>query len=469
MSANRRQIHQNWLARDLVHRILDAGCVLAGMAIGARLTLGPLTERQFAIGALAAILYFLTAEISGMYRNWRGVSVEREVTCAVFTWSFTWLFMMAAAFLTGYPHGLAAVALWAWFLVTPLLIGTGRVLIRWVMRMLRSRGVNTRRYAIVGINELAFQLVENIDNSPELGLKFLGFYDDRAAGRVPKIERDAGSKIGNLAELVEHARARRVDMVYITLPMRAEDRIRGILDELGDTTASVYIVPDFFVFELLHSRWTSISGLPIVSVFENPFYGIDGLVKRSLDVVLASLLLAATALPMLAIALLVKLTSPGPVLFRQKRYGLDGRQILVWKFRTMRVCEDGPQVTQATRNDPRLTPIGGFLRGASLDELPQLFNVLQGTMSLVGPRPHANTHNEEYRKLIDGYMLRHKVKPGITGLAQVSGWRGETDTLEKMQNRVACDHRYIREWSLWMDVKILLRTLLVVLSRRNAY
>jgi putative colanic acid biosynthesis UDP-glucose lipid carrier transferase len=172
---------------------------------------------------------------------------------------------------------------------------------------------------------------------------------------------------------------------------------------------------------------------------------------------------------MLLTAIAVKLTSRGPVFFRQRRYGLDGNEILVWKFRSMRVCEDGAKVTQATKGDSRLTPIGGFLRKSSLDELPQLFNVIGGSMSLVGPRPHANAHNEQYRQMIEGYMLRHKIKPGITGLAQVRGWRGETDTLEKMQKRIECDHEYIREWSLGLDIKILLQTVLVVLKRQNAY
>ena len=187
------------------------------------------------------------------------------------------------------------------------------------------------------------------------------------------------------------------------------------------------------------------------------------------DVGLALLFLLLASLPMCCIALLIKLTSPGPVFFRQKRYGLDGHEILVWKFRSMRVCEPGSNFTQATREDPRVTGVGRILRRTSLDELPQLFNVLEGSMSLVGPRPHATAQNEHYRRLIPGYMLRHKVKPGITGLAQVLGWRGETDTLDKMSNRIQCDLQYIREWSLWMDMKILLRTVFVVLSGQNAY
>ena len=220
---------------------------------------------------------------------------------------------------------------------------------------------------------------------------------------------------------------------------------------------------------MLHARWNQIDGLPVVSVFESPISGIDGVLKRGFDIVGSSLLLLLLAIPMLSIAVMVKCSSPGPIFFRQKRYGLSGEEIHVWKFRSMLVCEEGPEVRQATRGDARVTSVGEVLRQTSLDELPQLFNVLSGTMSLVGPRPHATAHNEQYRTLIDGYMLRHKGKPGITGLAQVSGARGETETLEKMERRIAFDHRYIREWSLWMDVRILLKTLSVIWKQENAY
>lgn len=463
-----RRIQQYWSVRELVYRFLDGAAVLAGVAVAQAVT-GALDQRHW-LAALAAILVFhFVAEISGLYRNWRGISLERELLCAVSTWAFTIPFLVTIAYLAGFADFFPAGLVWLWFTVTPgamLLLRTG---LRYLLRWLRSQGYNTRRYAVVGINELGFRLVEALEESPDLGMTLLGFYDDRPPERTSDIPQHMGEKLGNIDELVEHARQGRVDMIYITFPMRAEDRIRRILNRLGDTTASVYIVPDFFVFELLHSRWTNVGGLPVVSVYENPFYGIDGLVKRSLDVILASILLVVLAIPMAVIAVAVKLSSPGPVFFLQRRYGLDGREILVWKFRTMRVCEDGNVVTQATRSDPRVTPIGAVLRKTSLDELPQLFNVLEGSMSLVGPRPHANAHNEEYRMLIQGYMLRHKVRPGITGLAQVNGFRGETNTVEKMKQRVEYDLRYIREWSLWMDLKILLRTLLVVWRDEQAY
>jgi putative colanic acid biosynthesis UDP-glucose lipid carrier transferase len=356
-----------------------------------------------------------------------------------------------------------------WLVGTPVLIAHSRLGIRALQQSLRKHGLNTRKFAIVGVNDLAFQLARNVQALPELGLRLHGFFDDRSENRTPEMPDDVGQRVGNLDELVRAARHGEVDMIYLTFPMRAEQRIRQVLQRLGDTTASVYIVPDFFVFELLHSRWTNIGGLPAVSVFEHPFYGIDGIVKRVMDLVLGMTALAVAAIPMVVIAALIKLTSAGPVFFRQRRYGLDGREILVWKFRSMRVCEDGDRVVQAKKQDSRVTAVGQVLRRFSLDELPQLFNVLAGTMSLVGPRPHASAHNEEYRTMIRGYMLRHKVKPGITGLAQVSGWRGETDTLDKMQRRIECDHRYIREWSIWLDFKILFRTIFVVIGRQNAY
>ena len=223
------------------------------------------------------------------------------------------------------------------------------------------------------------------------------------------------------------------------------------------------------MFELLHARSESINGLPSISIFDSPMDGAWSVVKRLEDIVLSSIILTMIALPLMLIALAIKLTSPGPVLFRQRRYGLDGRPIMVWKFRSMSVQENGAVVTQATRNDSRITPLGAFLRRTSLDELPQFFNVLRGEMSVVGPRPHAVAHNEQYRKQVSGYMLRHKVKPGITGWAQINGWRGETDTLDKMQKRVEFDLQYIEHWSVWLDLKIILLTLFKGFVNKNAF
>jgi len=258
-------------------------------------------------------------------------------------------------------------------------------------------------------------------------------------------------------------------LIYLSIPMSSQPRIMALLDGLRDTTASIYFVPDIFVTDLIQGRLSTVAGLPVVAVCESPFTGFNGVIKRVSDIILSLLILILISPIMLSIAIGVKLGSPGPVIFRQRRYGLDGHEIIVYKFRSMTVTEDGPHIPQAQKNDKRITPLGAILRKTSLDELPQFINVLQGKMSVVGPRPHAVAHNEQYRKLIDGYMVRHKVKPGITGWAQVNGYRGETEVLEKMKKRIDYDLDYLRNWSLRLDLYIVLKTFQVLVKDRHAY
>jgi putative colanic acid biosysnthesis UDP-glucose lipid carrier transferase len=454
---------------DLAYRLVDAAAIIAAALVAADRTPGDSLPYVAAIAATTLLVHTIAIEISGLYRNWRGSNLSLELWCVLTNWIYTAPAVLGVGLLTQYNAELSYATKVLWLCLTPAAMASGRVVLRMVLRNLRKRGFNTRRFAICGVNKLAMQLARNVQNSPELGLQFVGYFDDRPQSRTQQSAGESRPHAGNLAELVELAKAGGVDMIFITFPMRAEQRIREYLRRLGDTTASVYIVPDFFVFQMLHARWSQIDGLPIVSVFETPITGIDGVLKRGFDLIVGGTALLLLSPVMLACVFAVKLTSPGPVFFRQKRYGLSGDEIGVWKFRSMKVMENGGQVKQASRDDDRITPLGRILRKTSLDELPQLFNVIGGSMSLVGPRPHASAHNEQYRSLIDGYMLRHKVKPGITGLAQVNGWRGETETLEKMERRVEFDHRYIREWSLWMDVKILIKTALVVFRQENAY
>ena len=452
-----------------LYRLVDAATIVLAVWFALDQTTGAGLPEWLTISAGTIIIYHIVSEVSGLYRSWRGTRLRGEIRCVLLTWGYTVAAVMGVGLVTQQNAAFTYESKLIWIVGTALAMIGSRLVFRKVQQRLRARGLNTRSYAICGVNELGIQLAKNIDGAPEMGLRMAGFYDDRPRDRTAALPEEIGSHIGNLDELVQQARSGAVDTIYITFPMRAEERIRNVLAKLADTTASVYIVPDFFVFELLHARWTNVNGLPAVSVFENPLHGFHAVAKRTADLVLGSLMLVALAIPMAVVAAAIKLTSAGPVFFRQRRYGLDGRQILVWKFRSMRCCDNGAAVRQATKDDERVTAIGRVLRRTSLDELPQLFNVVEGSMSLVGPRPHANAHNEQYRSLIDGYMLRHKVKPGITGLAQVNGHRGETETLEKMEKRIACDHQYIREWSFWMDLKILVQTFGVVLKQRNAY
>src|SRR6185503_9831744 len=245
------------------------------------------------------------------------------------------------------------------------------------------------------------KLAARLKDNPWLGVRVAGFFDDRAPDRIQE------KILGPIGSLADYVRANHVDVIYISLPMASQPRILGLLEALRDTTASIYFVPDIFVFELIQARVDSIGDLPVVAVCETPFYGLNGLMKRASDMLLSLAILILISPLLIAIAVGIKRSSPGPILFRQRRYGVDGRKIVVYKFRTMTVAEDGDIVRQATKNDSRVTPFGAFLRRTSLDELPQFINVLQGRMSVVGPRPHAVAHNELYRKLIRGYMIRH--------------------------------------------------------------
>jgi len=419
--------------------------------------------------AVAVVLYLVFSELNAPSAHSARRSPGLDLIRVLLNWSLTVMGLSVLAFFTRHGEYFARSSIFAWIVLTGACLGLVQMMFHIGIDLLFSAGWRRRRCAVAGLNELGIQLLTNSRANPECGLDVIGFYDDRLNSRHKIDQKTMELFQGKLDLLIEQAKSGSIDTVFITLPMRAENRIRWLLDQLADTTASVYIVPDFFVFELLHSRWNSIGGLPAVSVFESPLYGVDGMVKRGFDVAAAAAGLILLSPVLVFCGALVKLSSQGPVFFRQLRYGLDGKQIGVWKFRTMRTCDNGATVKQATKLDPRITRIGGILRRTSLDELPQLFNVLEGTMSLVGPRPHATAHNEHYRKLIKGYMLRHKVKPGITGLAQVRGFRGETETLDKMQKRIEFDHKYIQQWSLWLDIKIILSTFLVVLKQENAY
>ena len=465
---------------DLLQPILDSLAILGSLYLVKLVARGGIDDAGIVLGLVAAISFLILSKITGLARTSNRGNPDHEVTTIVLTWGMTVMTLAMLAFVTRYGQIFARSVMFAWILLAPVLVGLGRMLTRIILRSAVQRGLGSRRVAIAGLNRLGRQTAKNIEDEPTLSYQLIGFYDDRTEDRpTPAAGEDGDEELdeaesseslsGTLSDLVEQCREGNIDTVMITLPMRAEDRIRYLLDQLSDSTVSVYIVPDFFVFELLHSRWANVGGLPAVSVFENPLFGVDGIFKRVTDVALATAGLIAAGIPMLMIALAIKLTSKGPVFFRQKRYGLDGKEILVWKFRSMKTCDNGAVVKQATKGDPRITRIGAVLRKTSLDELPQLFNVIEGTMSLVGPRPHASAHNEQYRGLIHGYMLRHKVKPGITGLAQVNGCRGETETIEKMERRVHWDHQYIRRWSLWLDIKILFKTLGVVWKQESAY
>jgi putative colanic acid biosynthesis UDP-glucose lipid carrier transferase len=363
---------------------------------------------------------------------------------------------------------LPRVVLLGWYLATPIALLIVYSLSIPIAKHLTVKRSEAERYIIIGANDVGMELARRIGQSHGGG-RFFGFLDYRAVSRLPDVAEKPITGNCSAHDFADFVRRNFITRVYLALPLSTAPRIEQLLKELRDTTASVYFVPNLFAFDLVQARCVEINGMPAFSICDSPLQGMSGFWKRAFDLFLAALLLLLCWPVMLAVAAAIKFSAPGPVLFKQRRYGLNGEEILIYKFRSMTVCEDGPVVAQAKRGDRRVTPIGAFLRRTSMDELPQILNVLEGKMSFVGPRPHAVAHNEEYRKLINGYMIRHKVRPGITGWAQVNGLRGETSTVDKMHRRIQYDIDYLKNWSLALDLRIIARTLVTVLTHSNAY
>jgi putative colanic acid biosynthesis UDP-glucose lipid carrier transferase len=395
------------------------------------------------------------------------LSWQRAAAATLIGWLWTAGLLLAMAVATGQMGAFdpGVVLTWLWFAPVSQLLAHG-ALRSAAPHLMRLQGPPLKA-VVVGLNEQGCTLSDRLATSWDTGVELVGYFDDRTPERLHGADRHRF--LGRLADLAPYAKTHRLHLIYLSLPMASQPRIKSLLDELKDTTSSIYFVPDMFVTDLIQGRVQMVCGLPVISVCETPFRGPEGLLKRISDVVLASLILALISPVLLAIAAAIKLSSPGPVIFRQRRYGLEGEEIIVYKFRSMTVTEDGDVIQQARKTDTRVTPLGAFLRKTSMDELPQFINVLQGRMSIVGPRPHAVAHNEMYRRLIKSYMVRHKVRPGITGWAQVNGFRGETDTLEKMEGRVRCDLEYLRNWSLRLDLYIIWRTVRLVFRDSAAY
>ena len=381
-----------------------------------------------------------------------------------------WLTVLGLLLALGAGAGLLSLfqrdVLILWALVTP----AAQLSLHYVSPLLLRRALvlkGTQKLVIVGANDLGRAFARSIAADRLSNSEIVAFFDDRDAARIA--EPLPLPLCGRVSDVGRYVRANGVDQIYIALPMASQPRILDLLNDLRDSTASIYFLPDIFMFDLIQARVDTMSSFPVVAVCETPFQGARGAFKRAVDVLVAAIALLSLLPLMIAIGIAVKWTSPGPAIFKQRRFGLDGCEITVYKFRSMTVTEDGKSsYEQVTRGDPRVTRLGAFLRKTSLDELPQFINVLQGRMSVVGPRPHAIMVNDQYRKLIPGYMMRHKVRPGITGWAQVHGFRGGDD-LGSMSKRIEYDLNYLRDWTPWMDLMIIIRTVMVVFKDSKAF
>ncbi|MEZ5904746.1 MAG: undecaprenyl-phosphate glucose phosphotransferase [Geminicoccaceae bacterium] len=464
----------DWLAPNVVTGMLRVGDVvlvlLSGLAAFVfrfgTLEIDTFTTYSLAIGALVSLNAF---QFAGLYQFQHLTQLAEQARRLLLAWPLVLGLLLLLGFAAGLLDTVSRgwVALW---LLTGFVALFGlRCLTRMQLLRWARAGRLTRNIAVIGAGEHGRRFIEHLRRQ-QRHVNIIGLFDDRR-DRIP--DYIAGYPVlGTIDDLLVFARQHRIDQVVVALPWGAEERLLGWLKKLKSLPADIRLCPDVIGFHLPHRGVSHIGGVPLLNVFEKPIAGWDGIVKSIEDRVLACLILLLVSPLMLSIALGVKLSSPGPVFFRQKRYGFNNEIIEVFKFRSM--YTDHAQaglgtVEQARRTDPRITPFGAILRRTSLDELPQFLNVLRGEMSIVGPRPHAVAHNEQYAQLIDEYLARHRVKPGITGWAQVNGLRGETETLEKMERRVQFDLHYIENWSLALDLRIILMTLLVGFSHPNAY
>lgn len=417
--------------------------------------------------AAVTIFFFIliTFHIAGLYRSWRFSSLQYEISQILNGCFILYTILFLVVYFLKISTEFSRVVVIHWIILWPLLLSVERMSIRSVLRYYRKKGYSVRKAVIAGSGKMGAKIAKLIKGNPWSGTWVEGVFDDTTVDMTE----EGLPVLGCLDALPEYVTQHKIDIVYLALSMQEEAKIKALLQKLTDSTVSIFFVPDIFFLDLvMGGGLVYFENFPVIALQDTPFMGINSLIKRMEDVILAAVILLLTSPLFVLIAIAIKGTSRGPVIFKQHRYGLNGDKFIIYKFRTMTVCEDGYMFTQATQDDPRVTPLGKFLRNTSLDELPQFINVMQGRMSIVGPRPHPVAMNEEYRKIVPGYMLRHKVKPGITGLAQIHGFRGETDTLEKMENRIKYDLEYLRQWSLLLDLKIILKTIISGAWRTNA-
>lgn len=476
----RSKRHDDWLVghgslTSFIYILVDATAVfLTGVVSLMMATDGISVSPQHRMAIMIAVLLtWIVFNIAGLNSSWRGRDYLDHARATTFAWLTVVFLMVVASYLAG-PKSPVDRSWMIWWAVLGLgTLITIRLTTMAGLRKLRAEGINHKRIVVVGGGRWGKEVIARIQEAEWLGLDIVAVIDQnieadgRRIGGVP-VRGDLGSLLAVISEET-------IDEVWICLPLGSSraggrDWIGEVMNILNDSTVTQRLLPEIEEMRLLNRPVSEIVGLPVVNLNTSPLHGAGRLIKRIVDFALSLIIMILISPLMLVIAWTIKLDSKGPVLFQQLRHGSDGRSFKMLKFRTMKQhSEENGSVTQATVRDSRVTKVGAFLRRNSLDELPQFINVLRGDMSVVGPRPHAVEHNEYYRKQIDSYMQRHRVKPGITGWAQINGFRGATEDIEKMRQRVNHDLYYIEHWSLWIDFKIILRTFVHGFRGENAY
>ncbi|WP_059411999.1 undecaprenyl-phosphate glucose phosphotransferase [Cupriavidus basilensis] len=467
MSAIRAFVGERQAALQMLYRFADAA-IVAGCGVAVGELLFPHGLRSAApvhgfITVLCSVSTLLVFPACGLYNSWRGRSRMALALRTLAAWGAVCMLGLIAAYLMHQSAALSRLWSMSWLLSVAAMLLASRVALYGMLGSVRELGINAKRVVILGYGSLGHEMYQRVGSNRGAGYNVAGIYDE---GMQPV---PAGvTRLESLEQVCAFVRNNGVREIWLTLPMAACRDLYDVVSHFRNDLVDIRWVPDIMSVELLGHRFSDFLGLPVIDLNSPPQSGITGLLKASFDRVFALAALAGLSPLLLAIAAAVKLSSPGPVLFRQARLGMDGKPFHVYKFRTM-VQHRERGVTQAVRGDARITRVGAFLRRTSLDELPQFFNVLRGEMSVVGPRPHAIEHNEIYKEVIDRYMLRHRVKPGITGWAQINGLRGQTDTVDKMRRRIEFDIFYIRNWSFRLDLHIILRTALHGWTGKAAY
>jgi len=413
---------------------------------------------QISVGLLSMFLFLIFSSLNNLYSSWRSGLIFRETIRLWSSWFLTFFTLLAIAFATKTTDSYSRVVFVSWSIVTPLIINALHIYYSSSRPTSFRAGDKRVRAVLAGQDSREIKELFQINQTMGLDVEIYGYYADEPWEGDSE---HAIRHLGNYKDLCEDAKVGSFHLVYLNIGVHQGDKLSSLTEELSNSTVSLYwMIPPELSPVSMPPQSHGFGNQFAMSLFESPFFGWQLQVKRIEDIILGTLILLLITIPMILIATVIKLTSKGPVFFIQKRYGVGGKPFKMLKFRSMKVMENDESIRQATQGDERITKVGAFLRKTSIDELPQFINVLMGDMSIVGPRPHANVHNEQYRVMIKGYMLRHKVKPGITGLAQISGCRGITDTPEKMEARVRFDMDYIKNWSLWLDLKIILFTIL---------
>jgi putative colanic acid biosynthesis UDP-glucose lipid carrier transferase len=460
------------IANQTSRSIPIQGSIFAALIAGYLYVLTLLFQAEFdqsyqVLALTAVLLGFLMFRRFDITRDWNLSSPGSNGGHILLQWGWMSGILLFLGFISKSSTYFSRELLLVWFITTPAVLFFGHLAIRLIFHTLMPRPANRRSAVIIFANESARVLSGKLQHSSIY--QVCGYFEDReeerTGGGIPGVP-----FLGKARVAAQYVRDHDIQVVFVVLPDAGARRALNILDEFGDTTASLYYVPDFFVFSLLKAQLGEVEGVPVLQVAETPFYGVDGLLKQVFDFFFSLAAIIALIPVFIGVGIAVKLSSPGPMFFKQKRYGLNGKRFWVYKFRSMRVNAPDADKRQATKDDDRITAVGRFIRKTSLDELPQFMNVIKGEMSVVGPRPHTVAHNEHYRREVKQYMMRHKVKPGVTGWAQVNGLRGETANIERMEERIRFDLEYIRNWSPVMDIKIILMTVLMMAKGdKNAY